>query len=674
MVDFRKWLFALAAVGLLLGIGSASANAQGTMTCTTSAGVPNIIRAEGVTELLGDLIINCVNGTPTPVAQAIPLENFQITVNANITSRIVGATNLSEAVLMIDEPFPVAGTQYPPNPPGPPYPTDPSSHALTQLACQATNSTNCAMLSKGEGVGSSGNYDGTVSGPNNGLDPPGLNSHYNIFQGFQNGLNAIAWDGVPLDAPGTAGVRVIRITNVRANAFALGVSSTLVPTSITMLVSVNGSAIFTLSNAAGNVVGIVEKGLTSTVTAAAYQQCNNLNSVLLGGTGGQGNNGGTGTDLTVPLTATEGFAASFKPEDYAQFYGVNYGDPGAYIPPPTSTAAALQNIPGFNYVTETGFYPGAGITGLDQSLGKLGLADHGTQIQFTLTGIPTAVSLFAPGYVYMTGAYGTSTPVGLAVLVGYTGTVPTTLSTPAAPLTPAPANVPVSVSGGSATVTYEVWYADPSVQETMTVNFEAAWLTTGPTSPPPTTGTGVTVATNFAPLSTVATASTAAGPPAAPLPRFGQPYAAVPLFTITPCTCNLLFPFVTNIAGFDTGVAIANTTADPYGTPPQSGTVVLNYYGTTTGGGAAPATQTTTSAVPAGSELIFTISNGGNYGIVATPGFEGYMIAVANFQYCHGFAFISDSGAQKLAEGYLAIQLDAPGLERTNNIGENKAH
>ena len=30
MVDFRKWLLALAAVGLLLGIGSSAANAQGT--------------------------------------------------------------------------------------------------------------------------------------------------------------------------------------------------------------------------------------------------------------------------------------------------------------------------------------------------------------------------------------------------------------------------------------------------------------------------------------------------------------------------------------------------------------------------------------------------------------------------------------------------------------------
>ena len=39
------------------------------------------------------------------------------------------------------------------------------------------------------------------------------------------------------------------------------------------------------------------------------------------------------------------------------------------------------------------------------------------------------------------------------------------------------------------------------------------------------------------------------------------------------------------------------------------------------------------------------------------PNFEGYMIAVCNFQLAHGYAFISDLGAQKLAHGYLALIL-----------------
>jgi hypothetical protein len=48
--------------------------------------------------------------------------------------------------------------------------------------------------------------------------------------------------------------------------------------------------------------------------------------------------------------------------------------------------------------------------------------------------------------------------------------------------------------------------------------------------------------------------------------------------------------------------------------------------------------------VPAGRQLLAVLSSGGNYGIAATPGFQGYMIAQCAFQYAHGFAFISDVG------------------------------
>ena len=43
------------------------------------------------------------------------------------------------------------------------------------------------------------------------------------------------------------------------------------------------------------------------------------------------------------------------------------------------------------------------------------------------------------------------------------------------------------------------------------------------------------------------------------------------------------------------------------------------------------------------------------------PNFQGYMFAVCNFQYAHGFAFISDVGARNLAMGYLALVIPDPG-------------
>jgi hypothetical protein len=667
MVDFRKWLFALAAAGLLLGIGSSAANAQGTMQCTTTAGggVNNIIRSEGITELLGDLIINCTNGTPTAPTVAIPLENIQISINAYITSRIEDpATSASEALLLVDSPYPATGIF--PVPPNGGAQAPNANNAHTQLACQALNSVNCAIISKGEGVGTPGNYDGT----------PG---HYNVFQGYQSGLNSIAWNGVPIDAPGTAGTRVIRITNVRANAFQLGVSSTLIPTQISMIVSVNGSAVLNLNQPAnGSVVATIVPGLIGASATGAYQQCNNLNGTLLQPTALPGQSG------SIIVSAKEGFAAAFKTQNYTQLYDVSTSISGGlldttYLPPGQSPM--LQNIPGFNYNSESGFYPGGGI-GLDQSATEpAGLADHGTQIQFTIVGVGAGVSLFAPSYVYMSGSYGTGQTVGVGVLVSQTasgtGAITNTSGVPVAywpatGITPAPGpNVSVGISGTTATLTYEIYYADPSVQETMALPVTAAFVTTGPTNPAPTTAPS-TVAINFAPLNPAGTTATASS--SEPIPNFGQPHAAANLYTISPCSCNLLFPFVTNIAGFDTGIAIANTTADPYGTPAQAGTVTLNYYGTTSGGGAAPPAATTTSTITGGQEVIFTLSTGGNFGVPATPGFEGYIIAEAQFQYCHGFAFISDVGAQKLAEGYLAIQLDVPGLNRTLNTGENEGH
>jgi hypothetical protein len=681
MVDFRKWFLALAVVGLLLGIGSSSANAQipPTMTCQATTGVPNIVRAEGITELLGDLVLNCTGGKPTLKGQLIPLTNVQISINTNITSRIVGAGNVSEALLLIDEPFPSVLPVPSTSVPGP-------GQTVGQLGCLAINNTNCAITSVGPGLGSAGSYAG---GP----------GQYNIFQGVQNGVNAIAWTGVPIDAPGTAGTRVIRITNIRANAFQLGVSSTLVPTQISEIVAVNGSTQITISQpGGGNVVGNVSPGLLQppSVTvggfpgAASYQQCNSVNTYLLSPPGP------VVTDSGVAVTVTEGFAQSWKPQSYAQILAVAGG---TYLGPGTPS---FQNIPGFAYNTESGFIPQQSVLNtLPDTIASgeaIGIADRGTQLQFSVAGVPAGVTLYAPSYVYLTGPYGAGSPVGIAVLVSQgaatgggaitTGTSNIAVAYSGGPTAPGPyttsacglssggtgcvtasigSETAVTSVGTGATLIYEIYYANSSVQESTTVPISVVYTSNTGSNIPATTTTPSTVGVEFSPQSTVGTATTA------PIPRFGPSGSPVSIFSISPCSCNLLFPFVTNIAGFDTGVAIANTTADPFGTSAQTGTVTLNYYGTTSGGGAAPPVATS-SPITGGQEVIFTLSNGGNYGIPATPGFEGYIIAQADFQYCHGFAFISDVGAQKLAEGYLAISLDKPGLNRTLNVGENEGH
>jgi hypothetical protein len=661
MVDFRKCLLALAVVGLLLGIGSSAANAQ-QINCSATAGVNNIVRAEGITELLGDLILNCTSTVgATPYGSLIPPTNLQLSINTNITSRIVAVGNVSEALLLIDEPYPGAGNQIPPPPTGT---TPTAGNAQAQRACLADNNTNCQIYSTGPGIGTTGNYNGSAG-------------HPNIFQGVQTGVNTISWTGVPIDAPGTSGTRVIRITNIRANAFQLGVSSTLVPTQIFAIVAVNGSTTLTINQPAnGNAIGTVVPGLQQPPTiavgvvpgSALYQQCNSVNTYLIP------TPSASPTDSGVSVSVTEGFAYSFKPQNYQQYYNVKYAGVADYVAPGNYVP---QNIPGFPYNTESGFSPAAiGLTQPSSGTELVGYADHGTQVQFTVTGVSSGVTLYAPEYVYLTGSYGSGTPYGLAVLVSQSAVISGAFATSTTiPVVDAPTvavngpAIPVSSSGTSATLIYEIYYADPSVQESLSVPISVEYTSNTASNVPATTTTPATVGVEFSPQSTVVTASSTA-----PIPRFGPSGTPQSLFSISPCSCNLLFPFVTNIAGFDTGVAIANTSADPYGTSAQTGTVTLNYYGTTSGGGAAPP-KAVSSAIAGGQELIFTLSNGGNFTIPATPGFEGYIIAQANFQYCHGFAFISDVGAQKLAEGYLAIQLDQPfSTSRTHNSGENKGN
>jgi hypothetical protein len=412
-----------------------------------------------------------------------------------------------------------------------------------------------------------------------------------------------------------------------------------------MFIAVNGSQQVTI-NQPQQTVAFIQPGLVSSNKTANYVQCVNINGNLLSSSAAAGQTG------SITATATEGFASSFKVRSYGQLFTA------VTTTAPVSTAVnglaptnvSLQNVLGFPYNTESGYVSTTpGISPNGTAGGAIGLADQGTQVSFTVTNVGAGVNLFVPNQVLLVNSAGTQT--GLAVLSGSGGGA---------------GNTQLTVSGNSAAAVYEVWYSNANVIESIVVPFTVAAISnTGQNLP--ATGTSQ-IAINFAPISTVQTTSTSA-----PIPRFCSVATPKNFFTINACTCDLLFPFVTNQAGFDTGIALANTSLDPFGTTPQQGPVTLNYYGNTVGGGAAPPAFKT-QTVPAGQELIFTLSNGGNFGVPATPGFSGYIIAVAQFQFCHAFAFISDVGAQRLAEGYVAIQLDLPTLNRTGQQGENEGH
>lgn len=292
-----------------------------------------------------------------------------------------------------------------------------------------------------------------------------------------------------------------------------------------------------------------------------------------------------------------------------------------------SSDAVSQNIPGKIYNTESMFY---GPVFSTVSGNQVGRATQGTQLIARFSNVPANVSI-SVGTSAITSSDG-----DIAVLVVSPISGSTTDSTGK-----------VALTGGAGATVWEVTSSNPGAISSFTIPVTVTYGS----NPLPGLGTA-TVTGNYAPTTSVFTASATE-----PAPRFVDNPQSATTFTINSCKTNLLFPFLTNQAGFDSGIVISNTSLDPFSTVPQRGPCTLYYYGNTNGTGAAPNSQTS-GTVNEGTQLVATLSGGGNLGIAAAPGFQGYMIASCNFQYAHGFAFISDLGASRVAEGYLALVMD----------------
>jgi hypothetical protein len=118
---------------------------------------------------------------------------------------------------------------------------------------------------------------------------------------------------------------------------------------------------------------------------------------------------------------------------------------------------------------------------------------------------------------------------------------------------------------------------------------------------------------------------------------------------------RLLYPFVTNVQGFDTGIAVSNTGVDSTGTVGISGTATIYFFGIN-----APA-PVSTGVIAAGTTYTTLVS-------LIAPGYNGYVEVVCNFPFAHGFGFLSDLGARNLAATIPALVLP---LQRTNTSVES---
>jgi hypothetical protein len=632
MVAFRK-LFPVLAIGaFLLGTATtASAQAIGgnPLRCDTNAGVPPVVRAEGHTELVGDIVLVCTGGNPTQPF----LANFQLFLNTNVTSRILGDGH-SEALLMIDEPAGPAGTPLCPSPSA-------ASNGTASPACNLTGATTY--------------QSGT----------------YNVFRGQPAAAAnstpnaAVVWAGVPIVPPGTNNTRTIRITNVRANAAGVPASTSLVPTQIFAFISISASQSLALNNPQ-QAVAFVLPGLqfdvrscTGGSLSANFVQCTSQNGALFTSPSASGTFG-----PQAGLRFREGFQTAFKTRL----------DPTQGL-----------SVPGVVYNTESGF-----VRTDRTELAGVGLADAATRVAARFTNVPAGTRIFvstnsisslsnsdigsptASAILVSTdanGAGGLVATAGAITPVGVSATTSLTCGTNSA----AAAEVPLT--NGSGMAVWEVTAANSANIDTLFFYMAVAYTAnTGNNLP----GLGQSSVTgSFAPFY-AANSSANAASSSLPIPRFIDNARPTNTFRIDQCVSNLLFPFVTNQAGFDTGVAISNTSRDPFSGNTgrvQAGTCTLNYYGATPGG-PAPSAQTTNADVAAGSQLLFVLSSGGGLGITGTPGFQGYIIATCRFQYAHGFAFITDGpiGQARVAEGYLALVMDDGIASRTGSLSEVLAH
>ena len=124
-------------------------------------------------------------------------------------------------------------------------------------------------------------------------------------------------------------------------------------------------------------------------------------------------------------------------------------------------------------------------------------------------------------------------------------------------------------------------------------------------------------------------------------------YASGPtndVITIEDCTTTLLFPYVTNQAGFDTGLVITNASEG-------AGSCTIDY-----GGPDAPDDMMTPEDLAGGEQWVGLLSN-------MAPGFQGYITASCEFRDAYGFAFITDGDRQPgagLSRGVHELRLGRP--------------
>ncbi|MBI4471636.1 MAG: hypothetical protein HY646_03145 [Acidobacteria bacterium] len=184
----------------------------------------------------------------------------------------------------------------------------------------------------------------------------------------------------------------------------------------------------------------------------------------------------------------------------------------------------------------------------------------------------------------------------------------------------------------------------------------------------------VSLSPNGAALSSGAVPAALVGLATGQIPRYAeklQPATPVTIVVFPPSQTTLLVPLAAVVPGFETGIAIANTTADPYGTAgggaaASEGTITFTMYKSD---GTTKAFTTGATGTPAGNGALSSsgvLGSGKTYLVnlsqilsAASFGtsFTGYIFVTANFTHAHGAAtiYLTTDGSAALSSPVLVL-------------------
>lgn len=581
---FRKWLLVLAVMALV----AVPVCAQ---SCTVTPGNPSQIRSGGLTELVGDLVLDCRGGNGDLTA------NLQVFLQGAVVSNRVRT-----------------GGNFNPTTPQCPF------------AGLSTCVTDALLLRGPTGVPQKNFWTDTAGVPDKDNPISGLLQPAVSGADSPTNRNSIVFPSVLLPANSNV---TLRITNIRVVAPELSTINLGLPTqvieSISFLPQVQVSPSF---QTVANVLPAMQFTVTAcgdasnTSPATSFKQCTSVNADLFK------DSSKTGT-RQFNVKFTEGFGNAFKTQGNTTLTTpgvlsqINLYESGLTLLPPATA-------PGWDGATWTG------------------LADKGTILRVNFKNIPDGLKVFVtrtPVRIW-SGAVGTSELIDANLSIGTAVTGTTTCIGGTSDVGMAMA----ALKDGAA-----AWEVTASAVTTArSISFGVAIAYKADTSAllPALTGDNpMSVTGQLWPASTVAQASSSGDDK---IPRFRDVQIAAGAVRILPCATTLLYPFITNEQGFETGIAISNTSLDnyadkkPLSTATQTGTCAVYFFnGSTT----APAPYTSFAEFKPGmvhAAPLTTMTEG--------AAFTGYAIASCTFQYAHGYAYIVDMGSEKIgAQGYLAL-------------------